>query len=157
LDGPNGYKAFAREWNHEVSQHFKAWSTGDDEVQQLWLKKWEYLADYYDKLEGHKALNATAPKDDCYRKQLDETLRENWLQLPAVPRPFQVKPVVFKTDGITPFATPTVLNNAITVNAVTGANHAATGMLHGRLVAPYQVFSPLLTVTPPPPRRQTSI
>jgi hypothetical protein len=56
LDAPNGYKAFEREWNNEVSRRFKAWSTGDDEVVQIRPKKWEYLADHFDKLQQHGAL-----------------------------------------------------------------------------------------------------
>jgi hypothetical protein len=153
LDSPNGYKAFAREWNNEVSRRYKAWSTGDDDIIQLRLKKWEYLAEYYDKIEGHKALQASAPRDDEHRLRLRATLRDNRLQLPAVPTPFTVSPAVYQLFGITPFAAPTVLNPAIVVNAVTGTNFAATGHLNGRVVAPYQVQRPVFALPPPTARR----
>lgn len=153
LDSPHGYKAFEREWNNEVSRRFKEWTTGDEAIILLRLKKWEYLADYYDKVEGHKALLASLPNDDADRLRLRDTLRDNRRQLSIAPAALTVRPVVYRPDGITPFGAPTVLNSSIVVAAVTGVNGEAAGMLNGQVIAPYQVQRPLL-LPPPPPRRQ---
>jgi hypothetical protein len=153
LDSPHGYKSFASEWNNEVSRRFKAWSTGDEDVIQLRLKKWEYLAEYFDKIEGHKALQAANPADDEHRLALRETMRTNRRELPANPRPFVVTPPVYRNDGITPFGAPTTLNPFIAMNAVTGGYIGATGVCNRRMVAPYEVRRPILALPPPPPRQ----
>lgn len=154
LDAPNGYKAFAREWNNEVSRRFKSWSTaGDDGAVQMRLKKWEYLVNYYEKMKGHEAIQATTTTDE-HRQRLNETLRTNRRQLPPHQQALVVSPPVYRPDGTTPFAAPTVLNSAITVNAVTGAYYAAGGVLNGRLIAPYQVQRTIMALPPPPPRRK---
>ncbi|MGL5936282.1 MAG: hypothetical protein ACRCZI_11755 [Cetobacterium sp.] len=151
-DAPNGYKAFAREWNNEVSRRFKAWSSGDDVAVQMRLKKWEYLVDYYEKIQGHEALQATTVADGN-RQRLNDVLKRNRRQLPTRQQAFVVTPPMYRHDGTTPFAAPAVLNSIITVNAVTGGNYAATGLIDGRMVVPYQVRRPILML-PPPPKRQ---
>jgi hypothetical protein len=151
IDAHNGYKAFANEWNNEVSRRFKAWSCGDDSIIQLRLKKWEFLAEHYDKVEGHKALQASSTVDGG-RQELRATFRTNRQQLPTVPAPFPANPPVYRTDGTTPFAAPAVLNSVIAVHAVTGANIAAAAMVNGRCIVPYRVERPLL-LPPAPPRR----
>jgi hypothetical protein len=117
------------------------------------LKKWEYLATYYNKLEGHKALQASIPNDDQHRQRLRQTLKDNRRQLPAQPPLLPVRPVVYRADGITPFGAPGILNPSIVMGAITGFNPAGMAMLNGRMVAPYQVKRPTLSLPPPPPKR----
>jgi hypothetical protein len=137
-----------------VSRRFKQWSTGDEEVFQLRLKTWEYLADYFDKMQGHSAIQAAVPTDDEHWQRLNSTLRDNRRQLTPNPIPFVVSPPTYRTDGTTPFGAPTTLNTSIVVNAVTAANYTANAVYQGRAVAPYQVRRPLL-LPPPAPRRRS--
>jgi hypothetical protein len=152
-DAVNGFKAFEREWNNEVSRRFKAWSTGDEEIVQIRLKKWEFLQQHYDKTLQDERLRATIPRDDPSRLILDNTLRQSRRQLPTMVTPHQVRPPTYRQDGQVPFGSPTVLNSYIAMGAVTGFNRGITGVVDNRLVAPMQFCRPPLQLPLPPPKR----
>jgi hypothetical protein len=46
--GRRSFKAFANDWNNEVSRRFREWSKGDDSIVQVRLKSIGFLQDFHE-------------------------------------------------------------------------------------------------------------
>ena len=139
--GPRSFHAFARAWNVESANRFKAFSQGDDAIVQVRPKTRELLVRYYKKCKEVDTLNATAPRDDATRRQMNEQLRDNRDSLPAVPPAMAMYPPTFATTNQNPqvpFGNPNVLNASIAWQAVAAASQL-TG--YGTGNSPF-VFAP---------------
>ncbi|CAB9522074.1 expressed unknown protein [Seminavis robusta] len=65
--GPQSYHAFARAWNIEAANRFRAWSQGDEEVVQIRPKNREFLVQHYKDGLAYEALCRTAPRNDLHQ------------------------------------------------------------------------------------------
>ena len=123
--GPHSFQAFARAWNEESARRFKAFSQGDDSIVQVRPKTRELLVRHYKKCREVAALNATAPRNDDRRQEMDQQLRDNRDHLPAPPPAMPMNPPTFATMNPNPqfpFGHPNALNAAIAYNTLAAAN-----------------------------------
>ena len=138
--GTRSYHSFARAWNNEVSNRFKAWSQGNDAIVQIRPNTRELLVTYFKKKRDMESLAATAPTEDNDRQVVTETLRDSRHTLPNPPPAVTCAPPMYRptnANAVMPFGHPTTMNATIAMNAVAAFHPAFVQGIPFAMTSPY--------------------
>jgi hypothetical protein len=146
--GPRSFKAFANDWNNEVSRRFSEWSKGDDSIVQIRLKSIALLQQFNEERKKQQRLQAASTDRDEERQRLNAVFRDSRAGLELrLPAHVVTPPVYVHNGGPVAFGNPVTLNATIAVAAVADITNAP---FHGRINAPFRMTLPQLPKVPPP-------
>jgi len=127
LDAPKGYKTFAKSWNLQVSNLFKAQLDGQ-EVTLVKRKTCRQLQDHYDTMVKHDELKRLSEKNDPLMASMEVVFKQTRRQMLPHQSATTCRPINYNNNlGANTFGVPFALNPEVSVNAFQH-NAARTGI-----------------------------
>jgi len=117
LDGPRGYKSFARAWDIHVANRFKSKLDGNEDALIINRKSCIQLQQHYDILVQQKDLLKMSSQNDTEFKILESELRDSRKAMAPHQAAINVGPIIFPQVGRPVFGAPLALNPTVTAAA----------------------------------------
>ena len=121
LDGPTGYKTFAKAWDLQVANMYSASVAGDTSTQRIRRKSYVQLQEHHDNLKRHKELLAESASmhSDDQMKKIERVFKDTRRQLqPHQSATPHLTNITYNPSlGRAQFGVPMALNTTIAAGA----------------------------------------